>query len=146
MAGFDLPVRAIRTQIASAIDLIVHLDRFGDGSRRTTAITEIQGMESDVITIQDVFSFIFTTGGKESANITGRLQATGLRPKVVERIRAAGIELPTKLFQPGGLTPGPTPRNETWSMATLGEAAGGPESADRAKILANIARRRGGPR
>src|SRR2546421_7984616 len=103
-------------------------------------------MESDVITIQDVFSFIFTTGGKESANITGRLQATGLRPKVVERIRAAGIELPTKLFQPSGLTPGPTPRNETWSMATLGEAAGGPESADRAKILANIARPGGGPR
>jgi len=125
MAGFDLPVRAIRTQIASAIDLIVHLDRFGDGSRRTTAITEIQGMESDVITIQDVFSFVFTTGGKESAKITGKLQATGLRPKVIERIRAAGLDLPAKLFQPGGLTPVPPQRTESWSTANLGEAAGG---------------------
>ena len=146
MAGFDLPVRAIRTQIASAIDLIVHLDRFGDGSRRTTAITEIQGMESDIITIQDVFSFVFTTGGKESAKITGKLQATGLRPKVIERIRAAGLDLPAKLFQPGGLTPVAPQRAESWSTATLGEAAGGPESADRAKILASIARRKGGSR
>jgi pilus assembly protein CpaF len=146
MAGYDLPVRAIRTQIASAIDLIVHLDRFGDGSRRTTAITEIQGMESDIITIQDVFSFVFTTGGKESAKITGKLQATGLRPKVIERIRAAGLDLPAKLFQPGGLTPVPPQRTESWSTANLGEAAGGQETADRAKILANLARRRGGSR
>jgi len=145
MAGFDLPVRAIRTQIASAIDLIVHLDRFGDGSRRTTAITEIQGMESDVITLQDIFSFVFTTGGKESEKIAGKLQPTGLRPKVVERIKAAGLDLPTKLFQPGGVSAG-TPRTETWSKATLGEASGGPESADRAKILASLARRRGGAR
>jgi pilus assembly protein CpaF len=145
MAGFDLPVRAIRTQIASAIDLIVHLDRFGDGSRRTTAITEIQGMESDIITLQDIFSFVFTTGGKESEKIAGKLQPTGLRPKVVERIKAAGLDLPTKLFQPGGVSAG-TPRTETWSKATLGEASGGPESADRAKILASLARRRGGAR
>ena len=146
MAGFDLPVRAIRTQIASAIDLIVHLDRFGDGSRRTTAITEIQGMESDIITIQDVFSFAFTTGGKESAKITGKLQATGLRPKVIERIRAAGLELPPKLFQPGGLTPVAAQRTEGWSKANLGEAAGGPETAARAKILASLAPRKGASR
>jgi pilus assembly protein CpaF len=146
MAGYDLPVRAIRTQIASAIDLIVHLDRFGDGSRRTTAITEIQGMESDIITIQDVFSFAFTTGGKESAKITGKLQATGLRPKVIERIRAAGLDLPAKLFQAGGLTPVAAQRTESWSTASLGEAAGGPETADRAQILASLARRRGGSR
>jgi pilus assembly protein CpaF len=146
MAGFDLPVRAIRTQIASAIDLIVHLDRFGDGSRRATAITEIQGMESDIITLQDVFTFVFTTGGKESEKIAGKLQATGLRPKVVERIKAAGLELPTKLFQPSGVTLAAAQRNETWSKATLGEASGGLDTPDRAKILANLARKRGGPR
>ncbi len=147
MAGYDLPVRAIRNQIASAIDIIVHLDRFGDGSRRTTAITEIQGMESDIITIQDVFSFNFSSGGKESAKITGRLQATGLRPKVIERIRAAGLDLPAKLFQPGGLTPIAPQRTEGWAMTPLGAAAAGPEPVDtRAEILASLARRRGGSR
>jgi pilus assembly protein CpaF len=145
MAGFDLPVRAIRTQVASAIDLIVHLDRLGDGSRRTTAITEIQGMESDIITIQDIFTFTFTSGGKESAKIAGRLQATGLRPKVVERIRAAGLDLPPKLFQPGGLTSGTADRGEGWNMTPLGQAAGA-APVDRAEVLASLARRRGGSR
>ena len=145
MAGFDLPVRAIRTQIASAIDLIVHLDRLGDGSRRTTAITEIQGMESDIITIQDIFTFTFTSGGRESAKIAGRLQATGLRPKVVERIRAAGLDLPAKLFQPGGLTQGAPERAEGWGMTPLGKAAGA-APVDRAEVLASLARRRGGSR
>src|SRR5437879_8712401 len=116
MAGYDLPVRAIRTQIASAIDLIVHLDRLGDGARRTAAITEVQGLESDIITIQDIFTFTFTSGGRESAKIAGRLQATGLRPKLVERIRAAGLDLPAKLFQPGGLTQGAPERAEGRGM------------------------------
>ena len=147
MAGFDLPVRAIRNQIASAIDIIVHLDRFGDGSRRATAVTEVQGMESDIITIQDIFHFAFTSGGKESARIAGRLQATGLRPKVIERIREAGLDLPAKLFQPGGLTPLAPPRTEGWTMTPLGQAAAGPEPTDtRAEILASLARRRGGGR
>ena len=147
MAGYDLPVRAIRNQIASAIDLIVHLDRFGDGSRRTTAITEIQGMESDIITIQDVFAFNFITGGKESAKISGRLQATGLRPKVIERIRAAGLDLPAKLFQPGGLTPLAPQRTEGWAKTPLGAAAAGPEPVDaRTELLASLARRKGGSR
>ena len=145
MAGFDLPVRAIRTQVASAIDVIVHLDRLGDGSRRTTAITEIQGMESDIITIQDIFTFAFTSGGRESAKIAGRLQATGLRPKVVERIRAAGLDLPAKLFQPGGLTPGAAERAEGSNLTPLGKAAG-PQPVDRAEVLASLARRRGGSR
>ena len=145
MAGFDLPVRAIRTQVASAIDLIVHLDRLGDGSRRTTAITEIQGMESDIITIQDIFTFTFTSGGKESAKIAGRLQATGLRPKVVERIRAAGLDLPAKLFQPGGLGQGTPERAEGWNMTPLGKVAGA-APVDRAEVLASLARRRGGSR
>jgi pilus assembly protein CpaF len=145
MAGYDLPVRAIRSQIASAIDIIVHLDRFGDGSRRTTAITEVQGMESDVITIQDVFAFVFTSGGKESARITGRLQSTGLRPKIIERIRDAGLDLPPKLFAPGGMTPAAGPRTNEWSLAPMGASAAGsqPPADARAELLASLGRARG---
>jgi pilus assembly protein CpaF len=144
MSGFDLPIRAIRNQIASAIDVIVHLDRFGDGSRRCTAITEVQGMESDIITIQDVFHFAFTQGGKESARVVGRLQATGLRPKIIERIRTAGLDLPPKLFQPGGLTPVAAPRPEGRGLTSVGPQQ---EPVDpRAELLASLARRRGGVR
>ena len=147
MAGYDLPVRAIRNQIASAIDLIVHLDRFGDGSRRTTAITEVQGMESDVITIQDIFHFAFSSGGKESARAAGRLQATGLRPKIIDRIHEAGLDLPPKLFQPGGLTPMAAPRTDAWALTPMGSQAAGQEPVDtRAEILANLARTRRGVR
>ena len=67
MAGYDLPMRAIRQQVASALDLIVHLERMNDGSRKVTAITEVQGMESDVITLQDLFTF----------QIEGVIEATG---------------------------------------------------------------------
>ncbi|HLI55754.1 MAG TPA: CpaF family protein [Actinomycetota bacterium] len=147
MAGFDLPVRAIRNQIAAAIDIIVHLDRFGDGSRRCTAITEVQGMESDIITIQDVFHFVYTQGGKESSRVAGRLQATGLRPKIIERIRTAGLDLPPKLFQPGGLTPAAAPRPENWGLTPVGPAQPEPAPADaRAELLASLARQRGGHR
>jgi pilus assembly protein CpaF len=148
MAGFDLPIRAIRNQIASAIDIIVHLDRFGDGSRRMTAITEVQGMESDIITIQDVFHFAFSAGGKESTRIAGRLQATGLRPKVIERIRAAGLDIPPKLFQPGGMTPAIAPRPEGWGLTPVVAQGAAPEPPvdARAEILASLARRRGGGR
>ncbi|HEU5004458.1 MAG TPA: CpaF family protein [Actinomycetota bacterium] len=144
MAGFDLPLRAIRTQIASALDIIVHLDRFGDGSRRCTAITEVQGMESDIITIQDVFHFSFSQGGKESSRVAGRLQATGLRPKIIDRIREAGLDLPPKLFQPGGLTPVAAPRPDGWGLTPVAPNAEPIDS--RAEILANLARRRGGGR
>src|SRR2546423_114565 len=83
MAGFDLPVRAIRNQIASALDLIVHLARRGDGSRGVTVIAEVRGRGGDIVTIQDIFHFAFPWGGKESSRLSGRLQATGLRPKLV---------------------------------------------------------------
>jgi len=147
MAGYDLPVRAIRNQISSAIDIIVHLDRFGDGSRRTTAITEVQGMESDIITIQDVFHFAFSSGGKESSRVAGRLQATGLRPKIIDRIREAGLDLPPKLFQPGGLTPVAAPRTDAWALTPMGAAASQQAPTDsRAELLASLARRRGGGR
>src|SRR5215216_3648904 len=82
MAGFDLPVRAIREQIASAVDLIVHTERLSDGSRRLTAITEVQGTEGDVVTLQDVFAYRPGPPGKEG---DGELYATGLRPKKMEQ-------------------------------------------------------------
>jgi pilus assembly protein CpaF len=101
MAGYDLPVRAIRNQVASALDVVVHLDRFGDGSRRITHISEIQGMEGDVITLQDIFRFSFAEGGRESARSAGRLRPTGLRPRMVDKLRESGVTVPPRLFRPG---------------------------------------------
>ena len=100
MAGYDLPLRAIRSQVASAVDIIIHIDRFGDGSRRVTHISEVQGMEGDVITLQDIYRFNFAEGGTQSARSTGRLRPTGLRPKVVEKLQEAGVNVPPKLFRP----------------------------------------------
>ena len=96
MAGMDLPVRAIREQVASAINLIVHEERMRDGSRKVVNITEVTGMEGDVITITDIF--VFEQTGLESGKIIGKLRPTGLRPKFVDRIEAAGIHLPPQIF------------------------------------------------
>ncbi len=96
MAGVDLPVRAIREQIASAVDLIVHQARLKDGSRRITNITEVQGMEGDVIVMQDVF--VFEQTGVVEGKIQGRLKPTGIRPKFVEKFEVQGIHLPPGLF------------------------------------------------
>jgi pilus assembly protein CpaF len=98
MSGFDLPVRAIREQVASALECIVHLERLEDGSRRVTSITEVQRMESDVITLQELFKFHIdevTPDGK----IVGGLRATGLRPTFVQKFEKRGISLPVGLFQ-----------------------------------------------
>ena len=100
MAGYDLPLRAIRAQIASALDVIIHIDRFGDGSRRVTHISEVQGMEGDIITLQDIYKFAFAEGGRESARSTGRLQPTGLRPKIIDKLQEAGVNVPPKLLRP----------------------------------------------
>ncbi|MGQ0679280.1 MAG: CpaF family protein [Actinomycetota bacterium] len=100
MAGYDLPLRAIRAQIASALDLIIHIDRFGDGSRRVTHIAEVQGMEGDIITLQDIFRYTFAEGGRESARSSGKLVATGLRPKIIDKLHEAGVSIPPKLFRP----------------------------------------------
>jgi pilus assembly protein CpaF len=97
MAGFDLPVRAIREQTASAIDLLVHINRGRDGVRRVTKISGVDGMEGDKITLSDVFVFEVsdtTPGGQ----IHGTLRSTGIRPKLAERLHDAGIELPAELF------------------------------------------------
>ena len=96
MAGMDLPVRAIREQIASAIDLIVHQERMRDGSRRVVNITEVTGMEGDVITMTDIFKFEQT--GFENGTIIGRLRPTGLKPKSMWKIEGAGIHLPPSIF------------------------------------------------
>ena len=100
MAGYDLPLRAIRAQIASALDVIIHIDRFGDGSRRVTHISEVQGMEGDIITLQDIYKFTFAEGGRESARSTGRLHPTGLRPKIIDKLQEAGVNVPPKLLRP----------------------------------------------
>jgi pilus assembly protein CpaF len=96
MAGMDLPHRAIREQIASAIDVIVQQERMRDGSRRVISVSEVQGMEGDVITMSEIFTFEKT--GIENGRIIGRLLPTGLRPKFIDRIEAAGIRLPPTIF------------------------------------------------
>jgi len=96
MAGMELPVRAIREQIASAIDLIIHQERLRDGSRKVVNITEVSGMEGDVITMTDLF--LFEQTGVEDGKVIGRLRPTGLRPKFIDQIEASGIHLPPSIF------------------------------------------------
>jgi pilus assembly protein CpaF len=96
MAGMDLPVRAIREQIASAVDLIIQQSRMRDGSRKVVSITEVQGMEGDVIVMSDIFAF--EQQGLENGKIIGRLKPTGIRPKFYDRIEASGIHLPPNIF------------------------------------------------
>jgi pilus assembly protein CpaF len=96
MAGMELPVRAIREQIASAIDLVIHQERLRDGTRKVVNITEISGMEGDIITMTDLF--VFEQTSFEDGKVIGRLRPTGLRPKFMEKIDSAGIHLPASLF------------------------------------------------
>jgi pilus assembly protein CpaF len=96
MAGMELPVRAIREQIASAIQLVVHQERLRDGTRKVTSITEIQGMEGDIITMSEIYTFEQT--GIEDGRVIGRLRPTGIRPKFIGQIQAAGIMLPPAIF------------------------------------------------
>lgn len=99
MAGMDLPVRAIREQIASAVDCICHQERLRDGSRKVVKITEVQGMEGDMITMSDIFEYEQT--GVEGGKIIGRIRPTGIRPRFTDRIEAAGIYLPPSVFGVG---------------------------------------------
>ncbi len=99
MAGMELPVRAIREQVSSAIDLIVHQERMRDGSRKITFITEVSGMEGEVITTTDLF--VFEQTGLENGKVLGHMRPTGLRPKFMEKIEAAGIHLPPSIFGVG---------------------------------------------
>ncbi|MGZ4683312.1 MAG: CpaF family protein [Acidimicrobiales bacterium] len=104
MAGFDLPIRAIREQMSSAIDLIVQLTRLRDGSRRITHISEVQGMEGDVITLQDIFLFDYGMGVDEHGRFKGHLKATGVRPKFAEKLADLGIRLGQEVFTPEGFS------------------------------------------
>ncbi len=102
MAGMDLPHRAIREQITAAVDVVIQLERMRDGSRRVVRITEVQGMEGDVITMSEVFKF--ERVGYEDGRIIGTLRPTGLRPKFMEKIELSGIHLPPGIFGIGQRT------------------------------------------
>ena len=98
MAGMDLPVRAIREQVASAVDLIVHQARLKDGTRRITHITEVERMEGDVITLQDVFLFDHDAGFDEDGKAKGTLRPTGLRPKFLEKMSHVNVHVDPMIF------------------------------------------------
>ncbi len=98
MAGVELPVRAIREQVSSAINMIIHLSRLKDGSRKIVKITEVQGMEGEIITLQDIFQFDFAMGIDEKGRFKGVLKPTGLRPKFSTRLQDYGIEFSSNMF------------------------------------------------
>lgn len=98
MANLNIPERAVRQQIASAINLIIQITRLSDGHRRVTAISEVTGMEQDVITMQDIFVFDRVGLGKEG-KVTGRFRATGIRPKCSPQLQASGFPLPMDMFE-----------------------------------------------
>jgi pilus assembly protein CpaF len=96
MSGMDLPLRAIREQLASAIDMVVHVARLRDGSRKIVNISEVQDMEGDVIVMQDIF--VFKQTGFQDGQVLGELQPVGVRPKFMERLEAADIYLEPSVF------------------------------------------------
>jgi len=98
MGGFDLPVRAVREQAASALDILIHLSRLRDGSRRVVQVCEVEGMEGDTVVLQDIFYFDFSMGVDEKGESRGRLKSTGLRPKSFTKLEDLGIRCPSDLF------------------------------------------------
>jgi pilus assembly protein CpaF len=98
MANLNIPEKAIRQQVASAVDLVIQVSRLTDGTRRVTAISELTGMEQGVITMQDIFVF-HQDGINQSGQVVGRFKATGIRPKCAERLATAGVPLPMDMFQ-----------------------------------------------
>lgn len=103
MSGFDLPVRAIREQVSAALDLVVHLTRLTDGSRRITQVSEIEAMEGETIVMQDIFRFDYSMGVSADGRYLGHLKPTGLRPKFAQKLEFMGIDMPGALFaiEPG---------------------------------------------
>jgi pilus assembly protein CpaF len=98
MTGLDMPQRAVRQQIASAIHVVMQLARLSDGSRRLVSLQEITGMEGEVVTMQEIFTFE-RHGIDEERKVIGQLNPTGLRPSFAEKLQIAGIELPAELFE-----------------------------------------------
>jgi len=111
MAGFDLPVRAIRQQVASALDLIIQLERLEDGTRRVVAITEVQRMESEIITLQELYEFKIEQVLPDRT-VLGELKPTGLRPNFVHKFVKRGLELPSSMFVGNGN--GPVAEGAKW--------------------------------
>jgi pilus assembly protein CpaF len=101
MAGLDLPTRAIREQVASALDVIVHLSRLRDGSRRITEITEVNGMEGDTITLSTLYRFDYEAGTDATGRYVGQLQPTGIRPMFSDELRYMGLHLPEEMLRVG---------------------------------------------
>ncbi|PNH81231.1 pilus assembly protein CpaF [Arthrobacter sp. AFG20] len=99
MAGMDLPLRAVREQIASAVDVIVQLTRLRDGTRRVTHVTEVQGMEGEIVTLQDAFVFDYSAGVDVNGRFLGKPVPTGVRPRFTDRFKELGIELSPAVFQ-----------------------------------------------
>ena len=126
MAGYELPMRAIRDQIAAAIDIIVHVDRTPDGRRVVTAVTEVQGLEGETLLLQDVFVYRHARG--VGAVTSGELSATGLRPKFLDKLMLHNIDIPARSFQP---SPSATAngRGSRSRLPTMAELA----SAERAR-------------
>jgi pilus assembly protein CpaF len=96
MAGTELTLQAIREQVSSAVDLVVHMERMRDGTRRVTHVTEVQSMEGETIVLQDIFEFEQT--GFQAGRVIGKLVSTGLRPKFSEKFAVNNIELPADIF------------------------------------------------
>jgi pilus assembly protein CpaF len=103
MAGMDLPVRAIREQVASAVDLIVHQTRFKDGTRKITHLTEVERMEGDIITLQDIFVYDHDAGFDEDGKAKGFLRSTGLRPKFLDKMEHSNVRIDPMIFTMEGL-------------------------------------------
>jgi pilus assembly protein CpaF len=101
MAGFDLPMRAVREQLSSALDLMVHLARLKDGTRRVTHVTEVGHMEGEIVLLQDIFVFDFRMGTEVAGRSVGQLKATGLRPQLTERLADRGVKVDPGIFEPG---------------------------------------------
>ncbi|MBZ0172432.1 MAG: CpaF family protein, partial [Phycisphaerales bacterium] len=117
MAGLDFPIATIRQQISAAVQLLVHADRLTGGRRRVTAISEITGMEADVVLLQDIFRYV-QTGLDDEGNAEGYHESCGVRPKVLEHLRAEGHELPDELFHRGKLEGG-KPRTSAASQIRM---------------------------
>ncbi len=98
MSGFELPVRAIREQVTSALDLLVHLARLRDGTRRIVQVSEVQGMEGDTVVLEDIFAFDFGMGVDDDGRFRGRIKSTGIRPRFARRLEDLGIRLPADMF------------------------------------------------
>ncbi len=128
MAGFELPMKAIRDQIAAALDLIIQVERMPDGKRVVTAVTEVQGLEGDVLLLQDIFAYRHNRRSSDGKG-SGELAATGLRPKFMEKLLLRGIEVPARAFQPTPQVPQNGRAARGSRLPTIAELA----SAERAR-------------